>query len=67
MTTMAIAVTQSTAIPMGSQVFVVLETLEPPVTHRLSAVFMAMALMSNIAMDRRLTPPIALGLPRKLS
>ena len=52
------------AIVMGAQVLVVSETLEPPVTHRLSAVFMAMALMSNIAMDRRLIPPIALGQPR---
>ena len=63
-TTMVIAVTQA-AIPMGSQVFAVLETLETPVTRRLSAVFMATALMSNVAMDRRPTPTIVLGPPRE--
>ena len=63
-TSMVIAVTQA-AIPMGSQVFVMLGTLETPVTRRLSAVSMATALMSKVAMDRRPTPPIVLGPPRE--
>ena len=60
-----LAVFPHAAIPMGAQAFAMLETLETPVTRRLSAVFMATALMSKVAMDRRPTPPIVLGPPRK--
>ena len=62
MTLMTMAAMANIAI--GAQALGELKTLEPPVTHRLSAVFMAMATMVNIAMDLRPIPPIALGQPR---